>query len=1082
MQKFLKQIKALQIRQNVVIALRFALLLWMLMLIVFIMFFSVHTIHYLKLASIPPMALFFFALTLKIMLALLTLYLVLQANKNMLNLSEAATYLDNYNQDETETYLNALELYEQEKDNPIIGKILEQANAYSSQQEIQTDNSRLKRLLLPVLLLTLGIAVLAIVAFRPVMAAWDMFSLKQIPEPIHQTQLHVSPADTTVIRNSNLRVRVINPEPFVAHTLHFRPDDLWRTREMPEAELTFHQLDFSFDYYVTTKWGVSDTFRVEVFELPAVTGLRLRYDFPIHTGLPTETEEPSDGFVKALQNTRVKLDMEANNPIRYARIAFRSGITDTLTRTGRNAFTTSFVVTRNDSYKLLLEDILGNTSATAEKPVDMITDKKPEVAIAYPGRDTTLTQNLLTPLRFIASDDWGLKKLVLCYRVNDAEENAKTVLKSIPSNPLQTDYIFNLIGVNLIPGDRVTYWAEVTDNAPQRQIGISRSFVLRLPSIEEIYQEISQIEEQKQGDLKDQLKRAEELSEQFEEKRRELMRKDNIDWEDKKQLEEFTEQQKKLVEEAEQVANDYEELIRKLEKNEALSQETLEKMERIRELMEDIASEDMQEAIEKMQEALEKLDENTLKQAMENFKFSMEEYMEKLERTIDLLEDIKKEQALQKAAEIAEEMREMQENLNEKTEAGEQDNESLAAEQDRISEKLKSLEEQLAEAQSMMTDPEDSALQEQMEQFSQEMQESGLKEDMQESSNQLQQNQKAEAMEAQEQALSKMKSMSKSLKNMQQSMSGGMQANLGTVFEDAIQRLLFISKLHEELEFRYSGDPFEVMPNHLANLESIDLTIANLFVEPQVALFIHPKFSYDLQKTRAHYRLMLQEINDNRATNMIKYSGVIREGINLLIYDLYQSMQNMSSSMSSGGGMQSMMQMLQQMSQEQMAMNMLTQQMMQQMGQQGITSDLRGQMQRLAASEDQLAENLRRTLQNNPDAREQSGTLQKTLDELEQLSKEIRRNRIDNSTLKRQERILSRLLDAQNSINKREYSKKRKAETAPEQAWQIPETVTKEFDKLRREALLDEDSHNLPRAYLEIVREYLRKMNEKANQ
>ena len=78
-----------------------------------------------------------------------------------------------------------------------------------------------------------------------------------------------------------------------------------------------------------------------------------------------------------------------------------------------------------------------------------------------------------------------------------------------------------------------------------------------------------------------------------------------------------------LNEDIDQVAEDFQNLLEKFEDNKALSQETLEKMERIRELMEDISNEQLQEALEKMRESLEQLDPDVLKKAMEDFKFSM---------------------------------------------------------------------------------------------------------------------------------------------------------------------------------------------------------------------------------------------------------------------------------------------------------------------------------------------------------------------------------------------------------------------------------------------------------------------------
>ncbi len=49
---------------------------------------------------------------------------------------------------------------------------------------------------------------------------------------------------------------------------------------------------------------------------------------------------------------------------------------------------------------------------------------------------------------------------------------------------------------------------------------------------------------------------------------------------------------------------------------------------------------------------------------------------------------------------------------------------------------------------------------------------------------------------------------------------------------------------------------------------------------------------------------------------------------------------------------------------------------------------------------------------------------------MKKVAEEMRRKNVSRQTIERQQRILSRLLDAQKSIHQRDFSKRRKAETA----------------------------------------------------
>ncbi|MBT3756019.1 MAG: hypothetical protein HOG24_07045, partial [Candidatus Cloacimonetes bacterium] len=122
---------------------------------------------------------------------------------------------------------------------------------------------------------------------------------------------------------------------------------------------------------------------------------------------------------------------------------------------------------------------------------------------------------------------------------------------------------------------------------------------------------------------------------------------------------------------------------------------------------------------------------------------------------------------------------------------------------------------------------------------------------------------------------------------------------------------------------------------------------------------------------------------------------------------------------------------------------------------------------------------LKRMLQSNPEAQKQTSALNKIIDDLESISHDLKRGKMGQDLVDKQERILSRLLDAQKSIHKREFSKKRKAETSEIIDWDLPEEIKLKFDKMRKKALLQEDYKDLPQEYQELIQEYLKLLNEK---
>ncbi|MFO7660114.1 MAG: DUF4175 family protein, partial [Candidatus Cloacimonadaceae bacterium] len=782
-------------------------------------------------------------------------------------------------------------------------------------------------------------------------------------------------------------------------------------------------------------------------------------------------------------HTLVTLTIETNVAVKAATINFANGQSKPLQAVTEKSFVTQLEVLEPLSWYLELTDELGRKNPPEEKRIEVIPDNPPEISIPEPGDDVILNQNLLLPLRIVASDDFGLKNLLLKYQINDQNLQNIEVQGIINSTNLDLDYVVSLQEQMLLPGDIVTYWAEINDNSPEQQKAVSKKYKARFPSIEEIYREIERQETAGKEDLKEILKQSQEMQQDFEQKRRELLKQENLSWEDKKQLEDIVQTQEKLSDQVNQVADEYQNLIDKLQNNQALSQETLEKMQKIQEILSEIDNEQLQKALEQFSQSLQNLDPEAIKKAMENFKFSLEDFNQKIEQTLKLLESIKKEQAVQKALQISEEMEKMQQALHDKTSDSKNPSEKLAEEQSKINDKLDAINEELDKIDDLLDDNQDKQAKDIMDELRSEMEKDKLQQDMQSSQQSLSQNQRSQSQSAQQQAMQKMRKMSNKLRDMKNSIAAGSSQQIMQAMQTAVRELLIFSQKHEETAAKYKQDPYTVLPDLLSGYEGMQLSINKLFSNPMVMMFVPPKFFMDTNQTAQSYRDFFINVNEMQYFNIPKNLEGVQQGLNLMAYDLIQAMNQSSQSGGGGGGMESLMKMLQQMGQEQMAMNMLTQQLLQQMQQSGgrLGSAEQQQLQRLASEQERLAENLKRALQNNPEAQKQGSSLKQMADEMEAIARQLKQNRIDQDLVNRQERILSKLLDAQKSINKREFSQKRKAETALENP-DNPFIPSTDFNLLRRKALLDEQYRAFPREYQQVIQQYLKLLNEQSGQ
>ena len=1071
MRKFEDKIKEQQIKQSIIISLKYILLAIGIFFLIFNLFAGVYFSSNNHLGEK-----FIFALSLKITLALLMIYFALQLNKELPDKKDSARLLDKLNSDDNETYLNAWELIQEsdETDNPFLEKIFEQADAKAIHQQVDWKFFQIKKIAIVVGLIILSNIIFMLLAFPAYQEATQFFRLNSLPQIEHKTEIDLEPGNITVVRGTDVPITISEPEPEVNHRIFYRQYDLWRENDMEENQFIFKSIEKTTEYYVENNYATSDTFCLEVLELPAVKEINGIVKFPSYTKIPEQKVE--GGNFEVLTGSKIDINIKANNPIQIAQIVINEQVLE-MNRLGKSSFNCTLNPTESSSYHINLTDILGNISHPIQYEIKLKADEKPEIEILKPTADTTLTQNMLLPIRYLASDDFGLKEINLYFYKNSDETSKLILRKKLNKSLWKEDYVWDLSNLALFPGDVVSYYLEAIDNSSDKQNAKTSIHTARLPSIEEIYAEVAEEEEIRKQSLQESKKQTEELQERLEEKRRELMKKDELDWEDKQDLQQLMKEEENLSEQVQQLAENYQQMKDKLEKNQVLSAETLEKMERISDLMKEISDEKLQEAMDKMQKSLENMNAEEVKAALEDMKFSLEEFNEKIERTLQMLEDIKKEQALQKASDIAEEMQKMQEELNKKTSDGSENNEQLAKKQKAIEKKSEALQKQMQDASDMMNDEKDADMKEQMEEMLKKMDD--LKKELAEASENLQQENKQKAMQNQQNATQQMQKMNQKLSEMSNMMSMmGMQMDMQSI-DVAIRRLLVWSAEQEKLKSTYHNDPYTIVGDLVANFEGFDQTLQELYQTPMIFIVLGQKFFLDASNTSQAYHNLFLYINDAKITKVKDFLEDIQKGLNLLVYDLMQAKNNMQNSSGGGGGMQSLMQSLQQMGEQQMMMNMLTSQMMQQMGENGrMSNSMRQELGKLAADEQRMADNLKRAIQNNPEAQKQVNSLNRIIEDLESLSRNLKRGRITQDIIDTQERILSRLLDAQKSIHKREFSKKRKAENSEIDKWDTPEEIKLKFEKMKRKALLEENFEKYTPEQQELIKEYLKNLNE----
>jgi hypothetical protein len=438
-------------------------------------------------------------------------------------------------------------------------------------------------------------------------------------------------------------------------------------------DYTFKDIRNSTSYYFEADGHKSEKYTITVVHEPILTDVRVTLTPPAYTGEAPSTLTENAGNVQALEGTKVRVQGRSNNPLKNAFVQFDEKPRQPVEHTGRDlAF--DFTALADGHYKVLLEDSLG---FAAKNPlaysIEVFQDHPPTVDVLEPGKDTDMPRTQEIDLGFVAADDYGVARASLHYRKNaEGDFMAKPVPLGAQKSKkeMAVAYHWNISGETFFPGNTIEYYIEVADNNIVTGPGVARSKTYRItmPTIGQLYDTAREEEQHRDETMKTAIEDSKQLSEQLDKLSREYVKTEKMDWSQKKQFDKAMETQQAVQQKIEEAKKSLDDTLQKLSENEMTSQQIGEKMEEIRNLMEQINSDELKKYMEQLKQAMEKLSPEEMKQALDNLKINTDEMMKNLERTANLLKELQKEQKMEELVRKSQDLMDKQSDLNEQTE------------------------------------------------------------------------------------------------------------------------------------------------------------------------------------------------------------------------------------------------------------------------------------------------------------------------------------------------------------------------------------------------------------------------------
>ena len=196
-----------------------------------------------------------------------------------------------------------------------------------------------------------------------------------------------------------------------------------------------------------------------------IEDLSLTLAFPSYTQLKKKTVFPSDGSIKALPGTEVKIKGTSNHPAEGAELVVNNRDTFMMELRDSKNLEGSLILREKGHYQFKMKQQDGQKILLQEKyPIELEQDKSPQVILFPVNPKPVYYETDSVQMFYEAHDDFGIRQIDLIAQIN------KTTLKKSVKRFKQSakdstgNFTWSLSLEDLQQGDEVQYFVEVKDN------------------------------------------------------------------------------------------------------------------------------------------------------------------------------------------------------------------------------------------------------------------------------------------------------------------------------------------------------------------------------------------------------------------------------------------------------------------------------------------------------------------------------------------------------------------------------------------------------------------------------------------
>jgi hypothetical protein len=835
----------------------------------------------------------------------------------------------------------------------------------------------------------------------------------------------------------------------------------------------------------------SEEYTIDLALKPSIVGYSATLKYPKYLGLNNEKVR-NLGEISVPQGTTIQWNFDTKNVTNLTIAPDDKNLTP---KANKLSFAKRFM--RSTLLKVNTKNDDVNDGDSIFYQINVIPDEYPQIAVER--KKDSLSNKVFYFLGDV-SDDHGFSKLQFHYQfkktASDENKGKEGILpvsidRGISS---QTFYHYwNLDALNVVAEDEIEYYFTIWDNdgvngAKQTKTAPS---TYKAPSLKELKEQTEEANQEIKSSMAGAQSDAAELQKEIQSIEKMMTEKKNLDWNDKKKIQDLLDKQKELEQKIRDAVNKSKEKNNKEQEFNRMEESMLKKQKKLEELMEEVLDDETRELMEKIQKLLEENKKDELQKAMDELKFSEKEISKEMDRMLELFKELELEKKLNETIDKLNELAKKEKELAEKTKNKKGKNEELTKEQEQLKKEFDDVKKDLEDI-----DKKNEELESPIDLSKQEESKEDVSQKMDDAQQQQSKGKNKSAAESMEEAAEKMKEMAEQMQQEMQDSQEEQQEedynNLRQILENLIQLSFDQEQLIDDFKEnrRYSPKYIELRQRQRKIKDETKMVEDSLLALSKRNIQIQSFVNEEVARVNDNLDKSVKYLGERYTNNAIVHQQYAMTGYNNLALMLSESLKKMQEQMkaqqenkgkpkgeckkpgSSGKKPQKPNANAIKKMQQQLAKQMKELQEGQKQGKGKPGSKEFAEMAAQQAAIRQKLQELKSKLQKEGQGGS-LGDLKQTEDLMDKLEEDLYNKRLNSQTFQKLNQIEIKLSEHEKAEREQEQDNKRTSNEGTEEERAIPPSIKKYLEEKQKETeLLRSVSPELQPYYQKKVKEY----------